>query len=108
MPHAYQHGITSLIAAQLDDKVNDAFFKVPAAKRSRGTEKEFFGEEGEKKAKRPASDEKKSQQKSVDTAVLAEVAKTPILSKYLGAQFSLSRGQFPDPTGRCVKLSKVC
>ena len=42
-----------------------------------------------------ASDERKTEQESVDTAVLAAIGKEPQLRKYMGQLFSLRKGQFP-------------
>ena len=74
------------------EKLNDAYFKRPkqAATKKSG---EFFAEEN--KAKNVISDERKADQKAVDTALLAAVNATPSLKAYLGARFTLTNGQFP-------------
>jgi large subunit ribosomal protein L6e len=79
----------------VDDKINDAYFTKDSKKRSQGSEKEFFGDDKkeEKKAAFPA--DKAADQKSVDKALLAEIAKTEHLQKYLSSTFALSKGQFP-------------
>merc|ERR1712087_439621 len=78
----------------VDDKINDAYFSKDSKRRSNGSEKEFFGDkkEGEKKA---FPSDKAEDQKKVDKALLAEIAKTEHLAKYLSSTFALSKGQFP-------------
>ena len=41
------------------------------------------------------SAERKSAQAAVDKELIAEIKKTPVLSKYLKARFSLSNGDRP-------------
>merc|ERR1711941_93575 len=83
----------------VDDKINDAYFTKEASKRSKGSEKEFFGADGkkgaEKKEKKEFPADKSGDQKSVDKALLAAINKTENLAKYLGSTFSLSKGQYP-------------
>merc|ERR1712093_439736 len=82
-------------------KINDAYFTKEASKRSKGSEKEFFGADGkkggaaEKKEKKEFPADKSGDQKSVDKALLAAINKTENLAKYLGSTFSLSKGQYP-------------
>ncbi|KAK4693277.1 large subunit ribosomal protein L6e, partial [Phenoliferia sp. Uapishka_3] len=80
-----------LAGLEVDAKFNDAYFAKPAAANRAGTEASFF-KDGEKKVF-PA--EKAADQKNLDKAVLAAVAKTPNLAKYLGATFGLTNGQYP-------------
>ncbi|CDR49048.1 RHTO0S22e02014g1_1 [Rhodotorula toruloides] len=77
---------------EVDAKFNDAYFSKDKKSSTKATEKEFFGENKEKK-EFPA--DKAADQKSVDKAVLAAVKQTPHLAQYLNATFGLSRGQFP-------------
>ncbi|KAK9456020.1 ribosomal protein L6e-domain-containing protein [Dipodascopsis uninucleata] len=74
-------------------KFNAAYFtKEKKAKKSDG-EAEFFGDE--KKEKKSLSDERVSDQKSVDKAILAEIKKVPALKAYLASSFSLKKGDKP-------------
>ncbi|GAA5881624.1 hypothetical protein JCM8547_003599 [Rhodosporidiobolus lusitaniae] len=79
-------------SVQVEEKINDAYFTKDSKVSRKGKEGEFFGEGAEKKAF-PA--DKAADQKAVDKAVLAAVASTPNLAKYLAATFGLSKGQFP-------------
>merc|ERR1712144_142493 len=82
----------------VDDKINDAYFTKEASKRSKGSEKEFFGADGKKGAaaeKKEFPADKSGDQKSVDKALLGAINKTENLAKYLGSTFSLSKGQYP-------------
>lgn len=73
---------------KIPESVNDAYFaKAKAAKTSK--EGEFFGEGKEKKT---VPEEKKSEQKSVDAALLSAIKKVDNLSKYLKASWGLSKG----------------
>ena len=47
------------------------------------------------KAKEAFPESKASDQKSVDSAIIAAVKKTEYLSKYLRASWGLSKGQYP-------------
>ncbi|WVW85569.1 hypothetical protein I302_107607 [Kwoniella bestiolae CBS 10118] len=70
------------------ETVNDAYFtKSKVAKGSK--EGEFFGEGKEKKV---FPEEKKSEQKSVDAALIASIKKVDNLAKYLKASWGLSKG----------------
>lgn len=74
---------------KLNEKLNDCLFKKPAEKKGK---KEFFSEE---KPKKELSEERKKLQKEVDTQILSAVKKTPLLNAYLGASFTLQKGQAP-------------
>lgn len=78
----------------IDAKLNDAYFSKEAKASRNGTEAEFF-EAGKKAEKKAFPAEKAADQKVVDKEVLAAVAKTPNLAKYLSATFGLSRGELP-------------
>jgi len=41
------------------------------------------------------SEERKSEQQNVDTAILAEIQKEPQMKKYMTQLFTLRKGQFP-------------
>jgi len=79
-------------AVKVDDKLNDAYFRRPAAAKAEG-DKLFAA--GDKKAKKPIADSRKVDQKAVDTGVLAAVKKVNQLHDFLNAKFSLTRGQYP-------------
>jgi len=77
---------------KIDEKFNDNYFKRPVAAKKQKTEQEFFAAKTEKKQidKSRAED-----QKAFDKPILDAVTMTPVLKDYLGARFSLKRGQFP-------------
>ena len=72
------------------ETVNDSFFKRPAASKAASAEGEFFNAE-EAAVEIPA--ERKTLQKTVDDAILKGLDAT--VKKYLGAKFSLTKGQKP-------------
>jgi len=74
------------------DKFTDAFFKKPAKAVSKKSEEEFFASEEKKKEVAP---DRKDDQKLVDESLLAAIKKEPTLRQYLGARFSLRKGQKP-------------
>jgi len=81
---------------QIDDKINDSYFTKEASKRSKGSEKEFFGKDkSAEKEKKAFPSDKADDQKTIDKALIAEIQKTENLAKYLGSSFGLSKGQFP-------------
>ncbi|KAI9594459.1 60S ribosomal protein L6 [Syncephalis fuscata] len=82
-----------LSGVKIDEKFNDDYFKrEKAAKNKKATEEEFFGDN----AKKPVLAEgRAADQKSVDAAIIAAVDKVPMLRSYIGAKFSLSKGQAP-------------
>jgi len=76
-------------SVKVPETINDAYFvKDKTAKASK--EGEFFGEG---KQKSEISDDRKSEQKTVDSALLEAVKKVENLDKYLKATFGLSKGQ---------------
>ncbi|KZO94946.1 hypothetical protein CALVIDRAFT_483795 [Calocera viscosa TUFC12733] len=79
---------------QLSDKLTDGYFAKAKASKSVSAEEEFFAE-GKPKAKEAYPEEKASEQKELDKAILAAVKKTPNLEKYLKASWGLQKGQFP-------------
>ena len=76
----------------LPASLNDDFFKRVVVAKS-ADDKEFFDGEAAKKSPLPVA--RKEMQKTVDTALLAVVNKTPQMKEYLKAKFSLKRGQYP-------------
>jgi len=79
---------------KVEEKLNDAYFTKSQAKGKHSNEEEFF-EEGKPKAKEALPENKSTDQRSVDTAILGAIKKTENLAKYLKASFGLSKGQFP-------------
>ena len=79
---------------KIDEKFNDSYFAKAAAKKSISAEAEFFAE-GVPKEKEAYPESKASDQKSVDSAIVAAIKKTELLEKYIKASFGLSKGQFP-------------
>lgn len=74
-------------SVKLPETVNDAYFaKAKGAKASK--EGQFFAEGAEKKA---FPQEKKSEQKAVDTAIIEAVKKVDNLGKYLKSSWGLSK-----------------
>lgn len=80
---------------QVDSKINDAYFSKDKSASRNGTEAEFFKDGDNKESKKAFPESKAADQKQVDKDVLAAIAKTPNLAKYLGASFGLTKGQFP-------------
>jgi len=73
-------------------KINDDFFKKPdEQKPKKKTGPDFFEESSKKKEVKP---ERITEQKRVDALVLPKVMDKQ-LKAYLGAKFSLTKGQFP-------------
>ncbi|KAF7835982.1 60S ribosomal protein l6 [Senna tora] len=75
------------------DKFDDKYFGKPVEKKKKKTEGEFF--EAEKEEKNVIPQEKKDDQKVVDTALLKAIESVPELKAYLGARFSLQAGMKP-------------
>lgn len=82
-------------SVKLDDKLDDAYFsKDKRTREQRAKAKEFFAQNGEKE-KKTLPEAKIADQKLVDKALSAVVAKTPNLAKFLACPFGLSKGEFP-------------
>ena len=80
---------------QLDDNVNDEFFKkVSASKSSTLLAKAttFFAKDSDKKV---LSSARKNAQVSVDNQLIPVIKKTPLLRSYIGSRFALKKGQAP-------------
>jgi len=75
---------------KLSDKINDTLFK--RSKKAKRSSDAMFEESA---AGYKVSDERKSEQESVDTAVLAAIGKEPQLKRYMSQLFTLRKGQFP-------------
>jgi len=81
-------------AVKVDAKLNDEYFRRPAAKKA-GDKLFAEAKAGEKKPKNVIAESRKADQKAVDAGVLAAVKKVPQLTDFLNAKFTLVRGQFP-------------
>jgi len=83
---------TSVDVSSVDvSSITDAYFARAKSSSDEG-EEEFFA--GEAKAA-IVSDERKADQKKVDTALLKAIEGVPMLKQYLGARFSLSSSDKP-------------
>merc|ERR1712037_816926 len=89
-----RHGATSAVVdiskVAVPEHINDAYFK--RTKAAKKTEEGIFEKTREKYT---ASEQRKTDQKAIDAALLAPIAATPYMKGYLQAQFGLSRGQYP-------------
>ncbi|KAI9168563.1 60S ribosomal protein L6 [Blastocladiella emersonii ATCC 22665] len=74
-------------------KFDDAYFKKAAAPKAAKSAEAFFADPKSALSALPAS--RVADQKAVDKALLATVAKIPNLAKYLAGTFSLTNGQIP-------------
>ncbi|CAN8304820.1 unnamed protein product [Cochlearia groenlandica] len=75
------------------EKFDDKYFGKVVEKKSKKGEGEFF--EAEKEEKKEIPQEKKEDQKNVDTALIKAIEVVPELKTYLGARFSLKQGMKP-------------
>ncbi|XP_050209973.1 60S ribosomal protein L6 [Mercurialis annua] len=75
------------------DKFDDKFFAKQAEKKTKKGEGEFF--DSEKESKNVLPQEKKDEQKTVDTALIKSIEAVPELKTYLAARFSLKAGMKP-------------
>jgi len=73
--------------------ITDEFFAKVEAKEEKKKAGDFLKEAEKKKVELPAV--RKAEQKRVDAALVAAVAKAPLLKQYLKAKFSLKKGQYP-------------
>ncbi|CAN6609064.1 large ribosomal subunit protein eL6A [Trichomonascus vanleenenianus] len=74
------------------EKFNVAYFAREKKAKKAASEEELFGDKAEKKEIKA---ERVTDQKSVDSALLAEIKKTPLLKQYLASSFSLKKGDRP-------------
>eukprot|EP00697_Spironema_sp_BW2_P015474 gnl/Spiro4/6340_TR3268_c0_g1_i1.p2 gnl/Spiro4/6340_TR3268_c0_g1~~gnl/Spiro4/6340_TR3268_c0_g1_i1.p2 ORF type:complete len:260 (+),score=135.44 gnl/Spiro4/6340_TR3268_c0_g1_i1:52-831(+) len=83
---------TKVDVSSVDVKnISDAFF----AKAKKADDKKAAFLDNKEKKKNEIAAARKTEQKRVDTALLAVVNKTPLLKQYLKAKFSLNKGQYP-------------
>lgn len=73
------------------DKFNVAYFAREKTSKKAATEEEFFADGKKKEVKQ----ERVADQKTVDSALLAQIKKTPLLKQYLASSFSLKKGDKP-------------
>merc|ERR1719487_503247 len=72
------------------DSVNDALFQKPKTAKKKSDEL-FF----EKEKESTIDESRKALQEQVDKSLIAAIKKTPLLTEYLKAKFSLQKGQKP-------------
>ncbi|RYR04389.1 hypothetical protein Ahy_B06g084108 isoform C [Arachis hypogaea] len=75
------------------EKFDDKYFSKEVQKKKKKGEGEFF--ESEKEEKKTLPQDKKDDQKTVDSALIKAIESVPDLKFYLGARFSLKQGQKP-------------
>ncbi|XP_024016987.1 60S ribosomal protein L6-1 [Morus notabilis] len=75
------------------EKFDDKYFAKQSGRKKKKGEGEFF--ETEKEEKNQLPQEKKDNQKSVDTPLIKSIEAVPELKAYLGARFSLKAGMKP-------------
>jgi large subunit ribosomal protein L6e len=83
----------NISSVELSASLNDAFFKAPA--RQPLPVKAVARFWGKVKTSTPLSAERKALQKSVDTALVAQIKKVELLESYISSRFTLRRGQYP-------------
>lgn len=77
-------------------KFDDAYFKRSKKKVTKKKNAEEFFEEGDGgSAKKELTDQKVSDQKSIDKAIVGSITSVPYLKAYLRSRFTLSNGQYP-------------
>merc|ERR1712188_264015 len=72
------------------DSVNDALFQKPKTAKKKSDEL-FF----EKEKESTIDESRKALQEQVDKSLIAAIKKTPLLTEYLKAKFSLQKGDMP-------------
>ncbi|KAG4123510.1 hypothetical protein ERO13_D11G331200v2 [Gossypium hirsutum] len=75
------------------DKFDDKYFAKEVENKKKKTEGEFF--EAEKEDKKKLPEDKKEDQKAVDTFLIKSIEGVPELKAYLAARFSLKSGMKP-------------
>merc|ERR1712167_478348 len=75
---------------KVPDSVNDALFQKPKSTKKK-TDELFF----EKEKETTIDESRKALQSAVDDKLIAAVKKTPLLTEYLKAKFSLQKGDLP-------------
>jgi len=96
VPQSYVIGTQTTVdvsGVKLPKEVNDDLFKKPQSAKKQKKDEDFY-EDG---AKKPSTidESRKALQKTVDTAVLASINKTPMLKQYIASRFSLKNGDKP-------------
>lgn len=76
-------------------KFDDSYFKRSDKTRKSTTDQEQFMETNAPSSGKKLTEEMKSDQKAVDSAIVSVVAKDPMLKQYLRSKFTLHKGQFP-------------
>ncbi|KAI9295538.1 putative 60S ribosomal protein L6 [Neoconidiobolus thromboides FSU 785] len=96
--HAYVIATSAKVdvsGVQLPEHIDDAYFTRKVEKNSnKVSEKEFFGDAKTKKTL-ALPEERKADQKSIDSVLLPLIKKEAHFVSYLGSKFALSKGQFP-------------
>mmetsp|Transcript_14509 Transcript_14509/g.17937 ORF Transcript_14509/g.17937 Transcript_14509/m.17937 type:complete len:226 (-) Transcript_14509:211-888(-) len=77
------------------ENVNDEYFARVSSNDEKEGEKGLFAQGAAPKINEEWLAKRKADQKAVDTAVLSAVKAVPQLKQYLGAKFSLTKGQAP-------------
>ncbi|KAJ3207366.1 hypothetical protein HDU83_005307 [Entophlyctis luteolus] len=75
----------------IPEHINDAYFKFTKEDKPKATDAALF----DPSVKKPVDAQRSADQKSIDSALVAVVKKTPLLKAYLSASFALSKGQAP-------------
>merc|ERR1712070_865900 len=93
VPQSYVIGTQTTVdisGVKLPKEVNDDLFKKPQSAKKQKKDEDFY-EDGAKKPN-TIDESRKALQKTVDTAVLASINKTPMLKQYIASRFSLKNG----------------
>merc|ERR1712178_293537 len=96
VPQSYVIGTQTTVdisGVKLPAEVNDDLFKKPQSAKKQKKDEDFY-EDGAKKPN-TIDESRKALQKTVDTAVLASINKTPMLKQYIASRFSLKNGDKP-------------
>nr|AAX48836.1 L6 [Suberites domuncula] len=73
----------------IPERINDDYFRRASSKKDKG---DIFADS---KKSYSVNDDRKEDQRNVDTQLLTLIKKVPSLRQYLGSRFSLKHGQFP-------------
>merc|ERR1711907_175961 len=82
--------VVDISGVSIPDTVNDALFQKPKSTKKK-TDELFF----EKEKESTIDEARKALQTQVDDKLIAAVKKTPLLTEYLKAKFSLQKGDMP-------------
>merc|ERR1711985_218487 len=96
VPQSYVIGTQTTVdvsGVKLPAEVNDDLFKKPQSAKKQKKDEDFY-EDGAKKPN-TIDESRKALQKTVDTAVLASINKTPMLKQYIASRFSPKNGDKP-------------